>query len=444
MSPPVPPGVTQGRSATARLAWLDALRGFAALVVVLFHLSPIAIGDHYHSVMGRHFDMGKFGVLLFFLVSGYVIPMSLERHGSPRKFWVGRLFRIYPAYLASIAVFFALTLAGVVEVPASLRQETVAGTLGHVPMLQEFVGVRGVVRPFWTLSFEMVFYLIVVGLFVWGLHRYSALWAAGLMLTAALAGPALPRDLFGATAADRRLLAAVLVVAVAASILAYVTGRRRLVLPAAVLGLCFVALPLFNGHSTRWGTANSSWQATFMLAVMFAGTVIYRAQYGQLSRKLAIPVLALVAVGVALTTWLSVGGKYELIKWCTTAVAVVVSFAIAFALRHRRVPAVLVWLGAVSYSLYLLHVMVLHAIAEILPEGVLDHVPGRFAVSAAFLIIALIAAWLSYRFVEQPGQRLGRRVQRYLDARLGPETWSRPAAVPAAAGEAPEPVRAAS
>jgi len=86
-----------------RLAWLDALRGYAALVVVVFHLSPTVLGSDRHLALYRHFDLGKYGVLLFFLVSGYVIPMSLERHGSLRRFWIGRLCRIYPAYLAAIA-----------------------------------------------------------------------------------------------------------------------------------------------------------------------------------------------------------------------------------------------------------------------------------------------------------------------------------------------------
>ncbi|WIM93794.1 acyltransferase [Actinoplanes oblitus] len=416
-----------------RLAWLDALRGFAALVVVLFHLSPIAIGAENHAVMGRYFDMGKYGVLLFFLVSGYVIPMSLERHGSPRKFWIGRLFRIYPAYLISVALFVALIAAGVFTFPRSLARESTAGLLGHATMLQEFVGARSLVRPFWTLSFEMTFYLIVAGLFVWGLHRFSAWWAAGLILVAAVGGTGLPKNLLGATVGDRRYLAVLLALLVGVSLLAYVSGRRWLVLPAGLLGLCFVALPLLNGHSTKYGIANSSWQATFMLAVMFAGTVIYRAQHGQLSRWAAVPVLALVAAGVALTTWLSVGGRYELIKWCATTAAVVITFAIGFALRERRVPAVLVWLGAVSYSLYLLHSVILHGLQHVAPESALDNLLGRAAFSVAFGILTLGGAWLSYRYVEQPGQNLGRRVQQWVDARLGPDAWRRPVTVPAPA-----------
>src|SRR4051794_34078810 len=250
--------------APARLAWLDALRGYAALVVVCFHLSPLMIGTDRHLAVMRHIDLGKYGVLLFFLVSGYVIPMSLERHGSLRRFWLGRLFRIYPAYLAAIALVAVLCAAGLLAWPASLRAETVTGVLAHVTMLPDLLGQRGAVRVFWTLSYEMTFYLVVSGLFAWRLHRHSAWWAAGLALTALLAGPALPDDLLGATFAERRVTAGVLVVLVALCVLAYV--RDRLVLAAGAAGIAMVLLPALNGHATRNSTVIASWQGLLLLA----------------------------------------------------------------------------------------------------------------------------------------------------------------------------------
>lgn len=42
------------------------------------------------------FDPGIFGVVAFFLVSGYIVPASLERRGDVQAFWIGRLFRLYP------------------------------------------------------------------------------------------------------------------------------------------------------------------------------------------------------------------------------------------------------------------------------------------------------------------------------------------------------------
>jgi peptidoglycan/LPS O-acetylase OafA/YrhL len=412
-APPVP-----------RMAWLDALRGLAALVVAWYHLSPSVIGSRHHLAVHRYIDLGKYGVLLFFLVSGYVIPMSLERHGSMRRFWAGRLFRIYPAYLAAIAVILVLVELGVMPLPPTARTETATTLLGHVTMMPDLLGVRGLVWPFWTLTFEMIFYLLVGGLFVNNLHRLSAWWAAGLAVLAATAGPVLPDARFGATVADRRLLAVLLVFAVGLSVAAYLSGRRTPVLLAGLAGLGFLALPLLNGHPTRWSSATSSGQAILMLAVMFAGTVIYRLHHRQIRPVAGGAALAVVLISAAGTTWLHTGDLGTLRQWAVQSVAVAATFAVAFALRHRRIPAVAAWFGAASYSIYLLHMVVLYAAGHFLGR----HDPtimDRVTLGTAFAVVTLGAAWLCHSYVEKPGQRLGRRAQHYLDNRLGPDRTRR-------------------
>lgn len=97
---------------TSRLRWLDALRGYAAVVVCCFHFVQVIVSSDAFESMTRYVDRGKYAVLLFFLVSGYVVPFSLERHGSLRRLWIGRLFRIYPVYLASLLVVGAASFAG--------------------------------------------------------------------------------------------------------------------------------------------------------------------------------------------------------------------------------------------------------------------------------------------------------------------------------------------
>src|SRR4051812_2120361 len=254
------------RAAPKRLGWLDGLRGWAALVVVCFHLSPSVLGPARHMAVYRHIDLGKYGVLLFFLVSGYVVPMSLERHGSLRRFWTGRLFRIYPAYLVTIAVVAA----------AGARP---GGLLAHASMLVDPLGVRGAVRVFWTLSYEMIFYLVVAGLYAWGLHRRSALWAAATALIALLAGPALPDG-----SVQGRWLPGVLLALMALAVGLAIGGRPR---SGGLAGLAFVLLPAINGHPTAQSTVVASGQGLLLLAVMFAGTVVYRCQHGQITRTAA-------------------------------------------------------------------------------------------------------------------------------------------------------------
>ena len=396
MTTTLPSQTAPGRTTTRRLGWLDAVRGYAALVVVLFHLSPSLLGSERHHAIFAIIDFGKYGVLLFFLVSGYVIPMSLEKHGSLRRFWIGRLFRIYPAYLFAI-VFLILCSAAL---PVAMRAETVSSVLGHASMLSDPLGLRGAVRVFWTLSYEMVFYLVVAGLFAWRLHRHSGWWASGLAAVAVLAGPRLPDGLFSAGFTSRRVTAAVLLVLVILCVGGFLSGRTRI---AGLIGIGFVLLIALNGHPSANSTVASSQQGLLLLAVMFAGTVVYRAQHGQLDRRAAALALIVTAGAIA---WTAVTPL--------TAAAVAATFAVAFAVRARAVPRVLVWLGSISYSLYLLHVIVLMSVARIVPN--LDDRPVeiRLAVGTLFLAVALGVAWLSYQAVELPAQSLGRRIDKIL------------------------------
>jgi peptidoglycan/LPS O-acetylase OafA/YrhL len=84
------------------------------------------------------------------------------------------------------------------------------------------------------------------------------------------------------------------------------------------------------------------------------------------------------------------------------------TFAVAFAARHRPVPRLLRFLGTVSYSLYLTHVLVLLVVGRLLPGLAYRAVGVRLAAGVAVLALALAVAWAAYRTIERPGQRVGR------------------------------------
>jgi peptidoglycan/LPS O-acetylase OafA/YrhL len=333
--------------------------------------------------------------------------MSLERHGSLRRFWIGRLCRIYPAYLGAIALVGALALAGWGSWQESFTTQTVSAVLGHATMMSELLGLHGAVRVFWTLAYEMTFYLIVSGLFAWRLHRHSAWWAAGLALAGLLLGPVLPNDLFAGDFAGRRITAVVLAVLLGLSLLAYV--KQRLVLAAGTVGIGFVLLPALNGHPTPDSTTIASWQGLQLVAVMFAGTVVYRAHSGQLSRFAAGLSLTVVALSVIAAHWTHLGPAGHRV-WPATVAAVVVTFLLAYAWRNRPVPTALTWLGQISYSLYLLHAIALGVLVRLIPDLPSHSAGVRVVAGLAYSGVALALAWLSYRYLEMPGQALGRRL----------------------------------
>src|SRR5258707_4502662 len=86
-----------------RIASLDVLRGCAAAAVMLHHH-----GQYYEVLFpGRtplDFDMGPghFGVELFFIISGFVILMTIERKNTIRDFAISRVTRLMPASLAAL------------------------------------------------------------------------------------------------------------------------------------------------------------------------------------------------------------------------------------------------------------------------------------------------------------------------------------------------------
>jgi peptidoglycan/LPS O-acetylase OafA/YrhL len=96
------------------------------------------------------------------------------------------------------------------------------------------------------------------------------------------------------------------------------------------------------------------------------------------------------------------------------------TFAAGLTFRHLRWPRALTWLGLISYSLYLLHPLVIEVYHHFYPSR--QHTFGVQVLIAAGLVAVMIAvSSATYLSVERPAQNLGRRVGRWLDRRLGPD-----------------------
>ncbi|MCU7728583.1 acyltransferase [Actinoplanes sp. KI2] len=398
-----------------RMAWLDALRAVAALLVVYAHLSHYLLRGA-RNVSAEWLHAGPAGVMLFFLVSGYIIPASLERHGDLRRFWLGRLARLYPLYLV-VCVLVALT------VPL-----TVSGAVAHLTMLPQLLGAPLLTPVVWTLSFEMAFYLIVAALFALRLHRASAWAAIAFAVTGVataplspsrLAGPALPflvaavlvLGLAALTARRRAALTARRRAALTARRRAALTaGRRRAVPAAGAVLLLALAITLLLADQD----VSHVWDGLLIPAVMFTGTTIYRAQQGQIPRRHAVATMAVVAAAL-LTNWFAELASLHALTPRYAARSVITlaviggAFAIGLACRNRRVPSFLAWLGVVSYSIYLIHVPLISLLAPLLSSlGERLHGPIELLAVAGFLAVLFGLSWFAHRFVELPGQRLGR------------------------------------
>jgi peptidoglycan/LPS O-acetylase OafA/YrhL len=377
-------------AAPSRLAWLDALRGIGALAVVAEHLLPWFLP----ALRPYWFNLGVYGILVFFLVSGYIIPVSLERHGDVRAFWTSRVFRLYPLYLAVIVLVLAVSRWVPVRPGVPRDGSAVAA---HATMLLDVVSVGGVADTMWTLSYEMVFYLLVTALFVVGVHGRSgtvsmlfagAAVAVGLLVPGALLVGGWP--------------AYVSCAVFAVGLVCVVAGRFRTT-AACVLGLMAVVLLLLSSRVPWLGAA--------VVAVMFAGTAIHRWERGKGGLWPVAVTVALVAVA---PLWAIESGWWWVRAdvWLTTIALAAATFAGGMALRGRRLPRVLTWLGLVSYSLYLVHHPLLKYFVEVTGDLRYAALPYQLAMAALALAAILGVSALAHHYIERPMQALGRRVQR--------------------------------
>ncbi len=415
--------VTKDDGGTAgRLGWLDVLRGLAALCVVFDHLSYYVLQPARWAIY-QWFDFGNYGVFVFFIISGYIVPASLERKGSVRTFWVSRLFRLYPLYLLAVGLAVALWLVHL----GGLRgagSDPETSVLSQLLMMSNVLAGPNLPNVVWSLSYEMIFYLLLTALFTAGIHRRSSWYALAFAGVAVALGGLLPQAYFSHSLSSPRVIAlgADLVMLAGLAGAVVLRGRPR-VLGAALAAVVAVALLAFNGGWIY------PWEALVILALMFTGTVLYRAEQGQYRWRHAIPVSAAVlGLGVAAGLWhiraWGLSGSAELVwerRWVTSLLLAGLTFGAGLALRRVRWPAALTWLGLISYSVYLLHPLLVE-VYERLPW-----VPGhhplwlQILLAASFGVVVVAVSSLTYLTVERPMQNAGRRVARWLDHRFGPD-----------------------
>lgn len=342
-------------SRVSRLGWLDALRGIAALVVVFDHASYSFMAEFRRQLMPE-FNTSRYGIMVFFLVSGYIIPASLERRGSVRTFWIGRLFRIYPLYAAVVAALLVSGLLGYAEIRDFGDQSLASVAVAHVTLLQELLATPNLLLVLWTLSYEMAFYLLAVGLFTVRLHRRSAavaLLLAALAVVSVTAVSALPVSALSGEIGTAPLIAIAAVTMVAAVCCASAGPAALRVFGGVLGGVLALGLVVFNNTVPLW-------EGLVILAVMFLGTVVHRAEQGQIAWRYAAFTAAVVVVcAVGSADRYADGPHFTQRGWTTAFLLAVLTFGVGLALRGRRIPRLLVGLGTISYSVYMVHPVLL-------------------------------------------------------------------------------------
>ncbi|MBV1850446.1 acyltransferase family protein [Catellatospora tritici] len=333
-------------SASVRLPVLDGLRLLAALMVVGFHLvhnSSSVWGAPPAAVFGPLDTVARYGwlgVQLFFLISGFVICMSSWGRGLG-DFFVSRAVRLYPAYWAAVL----LTTAVLTLWPVILHRLPLPEILANLTMLNGLLGLRFVDNSYWTLTVELVFYLLFAVVVARGVnHRrvvaFCGLWTVASVLALSTHNPWLNLVL----AAEHA--------------------------PYFVAGMALFLVHRFGPNLLLWSIVGISW----LLAVAGAAGRAY-------ARGVSYPAVIVIISAFFL-----------------------VMSAVSLGLLSRIRARWLVTAGALTYPLYLLHQMIgLTAIA-----GLHSYVPA-YALLTGLVVALLLAAWLVHRWVERPVSRWMKR-----------------------------------
>lgn len=349
----------------ARFRTVDGLRGIAAMAVVVFHLhgaTRVAFGDWLPSLLDGLFASGHYGVDIFFVISGFVIAFSI-RSAAPTLGFIGRFalrrsIRLDPPYWAAIALELAVqSLAlrfGFSEVPLPSG----AAIAAHFFYLQNLLGLGNVVDVFWTLCFEIQFYLALITFFV---ARRKLDGLVGLRAARAIA---------------IAFLAALFVYSIA--------GRFGVAGLAVHPGFALIRwYQFFLGACVWWVIDGAvSWVVLPLLWAVVGGTVF----------GVGAPVLELLPVGVS-ALLLASHRRDQMSGW----------------LSSRP----LQFLGAISYSLYVFHATVGWRFIRLVGVVVGDD-PPAFVPALAFVagcLLCVAVAWVAWRFLERPSMELSKRIE---------------------------------
>ncbi|WP_414445162.1 acyltransferase family protein [Burkholderia sp. 22PA0106] len=346
-----------------RLDHVDAMRAIAVLLVMWTHYAElygtIAGSQFAFDTMQQSINFGRIGVVIFFGISGMLIPNSLRGSvaDGTRRFVIRRVFRLYPAFWLSLPIGYAVywLLFGHRMAPMGLA--------ANLSMIPTAFGWDAIMSHYWTLETELAFYALCLALhWLGGLHQMRTLCLTCLGLCAA-----------------------------------FVLGSALKLIPADALGQ-YKGM-LYHLAIMFWGACFRQAYDTPRAAVSFG---VFRRRVS-LSYRAACVAVTAVVVGIAVLmagidllhrdfvhVSASIGYLFGILAFLL--------FATVIRIRAR----VFAWIGRISYSLYLLHGVPLYLIYWYCKANGLTGGPlGVYMVLTVPPALAL--AWASYRLVETAG-----------------------------------------
>lgn len=346
----------------ARFAFVDGLRGIAALSIVIFHIwwyepAPRAAYRATHWIVDETLLRTKGGVQILLVISGFVIAYTLRKTwfsiAEVNSFLIRRLVRLVPAYWVALGVVIVLDYLcrNAWDLPPPFEGGvSFLRTTAHMAFLQDVFAQEALSAGVWTLCIEMQFYIVAI--FGWGIaQRFFE-----------RPNPSEPSP--------------------------------------SIWGLIFVFAPSAFISLLHWRTLDSTdpWVIHF-LWMFFLGMITWWTLDRTLPHELFVFVVAIASVELLFDA-----------EWrYLNAVALCTALAIYIAGRFDKLSVWLNWsplqyLGRISYSLYLIHFPVCHLLTEAGWKW-FSYSPTSLQAGAILMSAvpaSVLAGQVLYSFVEAP------------------------------------------
>lgn len=371
----------------SKIEFANTLRGLAALFVVISHylsafwykrdyvahlINAPLLTPEVHATpiyvawlnLFPLFDWGSYGVGLFFIISGFVIPFSLQKTNS-LGFCVNRFFRIVPTYAVGFSItLLTLFLGGKYFItiwPYTLQEVLIH----YIPGIRDILESRNIDVIIWTLEVEMKFYLIAALSIAW-FRRYSL---------------------------------------------------KVFFIPA----LFFLLTCYLSYRVPEWATSNLPafirseiyMISTQYLIYMFIGVVFHYLYCQKIT-----PDLGYFIIGILLTMFCIAwrAGPYSgslIIVWSYAFALLTFLFAYTFPHFFKANP-VFNFLADISYPLYIVHSIAGYVVLRIMLD-----MNFEFWLSLLIVVItSLLLSWFLHVLIELPSQKLGKKLAKKLSANI--------------------------
>jgi peptidoglycan/LPS O-acetylase OafA/YrhL len=324
-----------------RDAYYDYIRAYAALLVFFTHKSFKLPG-------------GSIGVDIFFCLSGFLITEILLHLpalsvGNLLKFIFRRWMRIYPLYLASIvAAFLLMKLTGV------YNPDTLVASLPRLLSFISYPQTGFATGVFWTLQIEFWFYVIFPFLFAFAYPRGLLPYVIGIVICISW-------------------------------IAKFLLGQHQDFAPLNTLS--YMDQLMYGAICALISKDKPSIAGLFRSRWWFWGSL---------------------AVTFCIAQFVNFNGLYDPKWWLLTSLSAMIC---AIAILHRVANTTefkdnfIAWLGRISFSIYLVHAIVI----DYVPTGTM--IPKLDTPTCLALVIAI--SWLTKRFIEGPGIALSKTIARF-------------------------------